>query len=65
MKKATTQKLATPLATDADLQATLQQVIGYYHETLKQSPEALDYLKQRGLDGEVGGDGLDTRLGLP
>lgn len=50
VKKATTQKLATPLATDADLQATLQQVIGYYHETLKQSPEALDYLKQRGLD---------------
>ncbi|TMO64849.1 CHC2 zinc finger domain-containing protein [Pseudoalteromonas aurantia] len=50
VKYGTTQKLATPLATDADLQATLQQVIGYYHETLKQSPEALDYLKQRGLD---------------
>lgn len=50
VKKATTQKLATPLAADADLQATLKQVVGYYHETLKQSPEALDYLKQRGLD---------------
>jgi DNA primase len=50
VKYGTTQKLATPLATDADLQATLQQVIGYYHDTLKQSPEVLDYLKQRGLD---------------
>lgn len=50
VKYGTTQKLATPLATDADLQATLQQVIGYYHDTLKQSPEALDYLKQRGLE---------------
>ncbi|HCU65784.1 MAG TPA: DNA primase, partial [Rheinheimera sp.] len=49
VKYGTTQKLPTPLATDADLQATLQQVVNYYHETLKQSPEALDYLKQRGL----------------
>jgi DNA primase catalytic core len=50
IKKATTQKLATPLSNDADLQATLGQVIGFYHETLKASPEALDYLKQRGLE---------------
>jgi DNA primase len=50
VKYGTTQKLPTPLATDADLQATLQQVVNYYHDTLKQSPEALDYLKQRGLE---------------
>ena len=49
VKYGTTQKLPTPLATDADLQATLQQVVSYYHEALKQSPEALDYLKARGL----------------
>jgi len=35
-----------PSADDADL---LAQVVGYYHETLKQSPEALAYLKKRGL----------------
>ena len=27
----------------------LAQVIGYYHSTLKNSTEALDYLKQRGI----------------
>lgn len=41
--------LAAPVAFDADDQALLNQVIGYYHESLKQSPEALDYLKARGL----------------
>ena len=49
VKYGTTQKLPTPLATDADLQATLKQVVSYYHDTLKQSPEALDDLKARGL----------------
>ena len=28
----------------------LRQVVDYYHETLKQSPEALKYLQGRGLD---------------
>ncbi|WP_143872485.1 CHC2 zinc finger domain-containing protein [Catenovulum sediminis] len=50
VKYGTTQKLPTPLSGDADSQATLQQVVGYYHQTLKQSPEALAYLKQRGLE---------------
>ena len=35
---------------DDDDQAVLQQVIDFYHETLKQSPDALDYLRKRGLD---------------
>lgn len=42
-------KLPPPVALDADDRALLNQVIDYYHETLKQSPEALDYLKRRGL----------------
>jgi DNA primase catalytic core len=38
-----------PLAQDVDGQAALRLVLDYYHETLKQSPEALDYLAARGL----------------
>jgi DNA primase catalytic core len=38
-----------PLAADADGQAAMRQVLDYYHETLKQSPEALAYLQARGL----------------
>ena len=45
-----TRKLPAPVAFDADDQALMNQVIDYYHETLKQSPEALAYLKARGLD---------------
>jgi len=40
---------ALPLSEDADSQADLRRVLDYYHETLKQSPEALDYLAKRGL----------------
>ncbi len=49
-KTTTVRKLASPLSEDADKQTALQQVIAYYHDTLKQSPEALEYLKARGLD---------------
>lgn len=42
-------RLAAPVRLDADDQALLGQVVGYYHETLKQSPEALAYLQARGL----------------
>ena len=34
---------------DADDQEALRQVVDYYHETLKESPEALRYLEGRGL----------------
>lgn len=47
--RGTVRKLAAPVAFDADDAALLGQVIGYYHETLKQSPEALEYLASRGL----------------
>lgn len=42
-------KLPPPVALDAGEQELLNQVIGYYHETLLQSPEALAYLDKRGL----------------
>ena len=45
----TTRAIPAPVAFDSDDQALLQQVVGYYHETLKQSPEAMAYLRARGL----------------
>jgi len=50
VRQSTVPKLPAPVALDADDQALLNQVIDYYHATLKQSPEALAYLKSRGLD---------------
>jgi DNA primase len=41
---------ASPLAAEADDQALLQRVIEFYHETLKGSTEAQEYLTSRGLD---------------
>jgi DNA primase catalytic core len=50
IKQGTVRKLPPPVAPDADDQALLNQAVGYYHETLKAAPEALAYLKARGLD---------------
>lgn len=50
VKRSTVRALPAPVAFNADDQALLNQVVDYYHETLKQSPEALAYLKLRGLD---------------
>ncbi len=50
VKRTTVRALDAPVAFDADDQALLNQVIGYYHDTLKTSPEALAYLKARGID---------------
>ncbi|MDR3711330.1 MAG: CHC2 zinc finger domain-containing protein, partial [Puia sp.] len=49
VKQSSIRKLPPPVAFDADDQALLRQVVGYYHETLKTAPEALDYLKARGI----------------
>jgi DNA primase catalytic core len=49
VKKSTTAKLDPPVCIDAGDQEVLRQVVAYYHETLKQSPEALRYLESRGL----------------
>jgi len=50
VRESANRRLPAPMALDADDQALLRQVVGYYHETLKQAPEALDYLKARGID---------------
>ena len=50
VKQTTVRKLVSPLSEDADKQTALQQVIAFYHDTLKQNIEVQDYLKQRGLD---------------
>lgn len=50
MVKTTVRKLAAPVSIGAEDQVLLNQVIGYYHETLKAAPEALAYLKARGVD---------------
>jgi DNA primase catalytic core len=48
-QRSTVRKLAPPVDLDADDRELLDQVIGYYHQTLKESPEALGYLEKRGL----------------
>ncbi len=49
VKTSVVRKLAPPVQADSDDRELLAQVVGYYHETLKQSPEALKYLESRGL----------------
>jgi DNA primase catalytic core len=50
--KNTVPRLQAPVALDADDQTVLRQVIDYYHETLKRSPVALQYLEGRGITSE-------------
>jgi DNA primase len=50
LKRSTVRTLPAPVTREADDSALLAQVMGYYHDTLKQSPEALAYLQSRGLD---------------
>src|ERR1700691_1569007 len=50
VKKTTVRKLPPPIERDADDAKLLLQVVSFYHETLKQSPEALAYLEKRGLE---------------
>ena len=49
VKRSTVRTLPPPVSLDADDHALLMQVVDYYHQTLKQSPEALAYLQSRGL----------------
>jgi DNA primase len=49
VRKDSTTKLDAPVSIDADDHEALAQVVRYYHETLKESPEALRYLESRGL----------------
>ena len=50
VKQSTTKQLASNLVAEKDEQQALKRVIDFYHETLKQSPEALEYLESRGLN---------------
>lgn len=50
VKHSTVRVLPSPVTLDADDHRLLTQVTDFYHRTLKQSPEALEYLKKRGLD---------------
>jgi len=49
-KRGTVRALAPPVNFDANDQALLAETIGYYHERLQQSPEALAYLAKRGVN---------------
>ena len=49
VRRGSTAKLASPVTLDADDQQTLRDVVSFYHDTLKDSPEALRYLEGRGL----------------
>jgi DNA primase catalytic core len=45
--------LEPPVAFDADERELLGQVVDYYHRCLKQAPEALAYLRKRGIAEEA------------
>ncbi|HEY6388097.1 MAG TPA: CHC2 zinc finger domain-containing protein [Candidatus Acidoferrum sp.] len=49
VKSSSVVKLPAPVERDADDRELLLQVAGYYHETLKQTPEAQKYLEARRL----------------
>jgi DNA primase catalytic core len=49
VKVGTVRKLPAPIAREADDRVLLMQVVDYYNETLKKSPEAMKYLLSRGL----------------
>ncbi len=51
-KRSSVRKLPTPIERNAEDAKLLIQVIEYYHETLLNSSEALDYLKRRGIASE-------------
>ncbi|HJW74111.1 MAG TPA: CHC2 zinc finger domain-containing protein [Thermoleophilia bacterium] len=54
VKGSSIKKLPAPVQLVADDQKLLRDVVDYYNETLKQSPEGLAYLESRGLrSGEV------------
>ncbi len=52
VKQSSTPKLANPLNASED-QTLLNQVVDYYHEVLKQTPDALAYAEKRGITLEA------------
>ncbi|MFM0134402.1 CHC2 zinc finger domain-containing protein, partial [Paraburkholderia sediminicola] len=51
--RSTVRVLESPVSVSADDAGLLDQVVDYYHQTLKGSPEALAYLEKRGIAGAV------------
>lgn len=49
VKQSRVRALQAPVAKDADDRKLVSQVIEYYHRCLKTSPDALEYLKARGI----------------
>jgi DNA primase len=65
VKRSTVRALDAPVSMDADDQTLLNNVIDYYHQCLKQSPEALAYLESRGMTGAAAAEAIDTfKLGF-
>jgi DNA primase catalytic core len=50
VKHGTVRKLPPPVRVEAGDGELLQQIVGFYQETLRESPEALRYLESRGLN---------------
>jgi DNA primase len=54
--RSTVTRLRSPVESGAGDRELLERVVGFYAQTLKESPEALGYLERRGLvDGELVG----------
>jgi DNA primase len=49
VKQSTVRKLPPPVKAEAGDRELLLEIVGYYNETLKQSPEAMKYLASRSL----------------
>lgn len=49
VKASSVRRLPSPVTAEADDQALLNQVVGYYHDTMKRRPEGLAFLQSRGL----------------
>jgi DNA primase catalytic core len=50
VKYGTTPRLDAPISADSDAQTALKDVLSFYHQTLKDSQEAQEYLMERGLN---------------
>ena len=65
MKRSTVRSLPAPVAFDADDARLLLDTVAYYHERMKQSPEALAYLEKRGIAGAARDEAIaHFRLGV-
>jgi DNA primase len=65
VKQGTVPLLAPVVGGEVDDAAALEQVVDYYHATLKTSLEALAYLRSRGFEGESASQAIETfKLGF-